>query len=122
VLLVIDTPEVDQDLAQAKAVLEQVRARLTLAQSSLARWEDLRQSKAVSQQELDERKATHQQALADQSAAQASVHRLQEQHDFGRVTAPFDGVVVRRNVDVGALVAAGSANSSKPHLRVVGNT
>ncbi len=114
VLLVIDTPEVDQDLAQARAVLEQVKARLALAQSSLSRWDDLRQSKAVSQQEVDERRAAQQQAQADQAAAQASVRRLQELHDFGRVTAPFDGVVVRRHVDVGALVAAGSATSSKP--------
>jgi multidrug efflux system membrane fusion protein len=114
VLLVIDTPEVDQDLAQARAVLEQVKARLALAQSSLARWEDLRQSKAVSQQEVDERRATQQQALADQAAAQANVRRLQELHEFGRVTAPFDGVVVKRHVDVGALVAAGSATISKP--------
>ncbi len=114
VLLIIDTPEVDQDLAQARAVLQQVQARLTLAQSSLARWEDLRLSKAVSQQELDERRAAHQQTQADLAAAQANVRRLQEQHDFGRVTAPFDGVVVRRHVDVGALVAAGSATSARP--------
>ena len=112
-LALIDTPEVDQDLAQAQATQEQIKARLALAQSSLARWEGLRQRDAVSQQELDERRAAQQQALADLAASQANVRRLQQMHDFGRITAPFDGVVVRRNVEVGALVAAGSAANTK---------
>jgi multidrug efflux system membrane fusion protein len=113
VLALIDTPEVDQDLAQAKATLDQIKARLALTQSSLVRWEGLRQRDAVSQQELDERRAAQQQAQADLAAAQANVRRLQQLHDFGRLTAPFDGVVVRRNVEVGSLVAAGSASTSK---------
>lgn len=112
-LALIDTPEVDQDLAQARATLTQVQARLALTRSSLARWEGLRQSDAVSAQELDERRAAQQQAQADLAAAQANVRRLQQLHDFGRITAPFDGVVVRRNVDVGALVAAGSATNTR---------
>ncbi len=112
-LALIDTPEVDQDLAQALANLEQIKARLALAQSSLQRWEGLRQRDAVSQQELDERRAAQQQAQADLAAAQANVRRLQQLHDFGRIVAPFDGVVVRRNVEVGALVAAGSATNTK---------
>ena len=113
VLALIDTPEVDQDLAQAKATQEQIKARLLLTQSSLARWEGLRQRDAVSQQELDERRAAQQQAAADLAASQANVRRLQQLHDFGRITAPFDGVVVRRNVEVGALVAAGSGATNK---------
>lgn len=112
-LATIDTPEVDQDLAQAKATMEQIKARLALTQSSLTRWEGLRQRDAVSQQELDERRAAHQQAQADLAASQANVRRLQQLHDFGRITAPFDGVVVRRHVEVGALVAAGSAANTK---------
>lgn len=113
VLALIDTPEVDQDLAQAKATQAQIQVRLALTQSSLARWEGLRQSDAVSQQEVDERRAAQQQAQADLAASQANVRRLQQLHDFGRITAPFDGVVVRRNVEVGALVAAGSAGTNK---------
>ncbi|RTL33579.1 MAG: efflux RND transporter periplasmic adaptor subunit [Burkholderiales bacterium] len=113
VLAIIDTPEVDQDLAQASATLEQIKAKLALAQSSLQRWEGLRQGDAVSQQELDERRAAQQQAQADLAAAKANVARLQQLHDFGRITAPFDGVVVRRNVEVGALVASGSATNTK---------
>jgi multidrug efflux system membrane fusion protein len=113
VLVIIDTPEVDQDLAQAKATVEQIKARLALAQSSLARWEGLRQRDAVSQQELDERRAAQQQASADLTASQANLARLQQLHDFGRIMAPFDGVVVRRNVDVGALIASGSAANTR---------
>lgn len=113
VLALIDTPEIDQDLAQAQATLEQIKARLALTQSSLARWEGLRARDAVSQQELDERRAAHQQAQADLAASQANVRRLQQLHDFGRITAPFDGVVVRRNVEVGNLVAAGSAGTTR---------
>jgi multidrug efflux system membrane fusion protein len=113
VLALIDTPEIDQELAQAQATLEQVKARLALTTSSLARWENLRERDAVSAQELEERRAARQQAQADLAAAQANVRRLQQLHDFGRITAPFDGVVVRRNVEVGALVASGSASTTK---------
>jgi RND family efflux transporter MFP subunit len=113
VLAIIDTPEVDQDLAQAKASQEQIKARLALTQSSLQRWEGLRKNDAVSQQELDERRAAQQQALADLAASQANVLRLQQLHDFGRITAPFDGVLVRRGVEVGTLVSSGSATNTK---------
>jgi multidrug efflux system membrane fusion protein len=112
-LAIIDTPEVDQDLAQAKAAQAQIQARLGLTESSLKRWEGLRESNAVSQQELDERRAAQQQAQADLAAAQANVRRLQQLHDFGLITAPFDGVVVRRNVEVGTLVASGSATTTR---------
>ncbi|RZI84800.1 MAG: efflux RND transporter periplasmic adaptor subunit [Rubrivivax sp.] len=112
-LAVIDTPEADQELAQALATREQIKARLALAQSSLARWQGLRQRDAVSQQELDERSAAHQQAAADLSAANANVKRLEQLQSFRRITAPFDGVVVRRNVEVGALIGAGSGSNNR---------
>lgn len=112
-LAVIDTPEVDQDLAQARATTQQIQARLSLTQASLARWEGLRNSDAVSQQEVDERRAAFQSAQADLAAARANVQRLEALQQFGRIVAPFDGVVVRRNVEVGALVAAGSATTNR---------
>lgn len=112
-LAVIDTPEVDQDLAQALAGREQIKARLALAVSSLGRWEGLRERDAVSQQELDERRAAHQQASADLAAADAQIRRLQQLQGFNRITAPFDGVVVRREIDTGALVSAGSGSASR---------
>lgn len=113
VLALIDTPEVDQDLAQTRATLQQIQARLELTKTSLARWESLRGSNAVSQQELDERRSVFQAAQADLAAARASVQRLEALQQFARIVAPFDGVVVRRHVEVGALVAAGSATANR---------
>ncbi|MFZ4552601.1 MAG: efflux RND transporter periplasmic adaptor subunit [Aquabacterium sp.] len=113
VLAIIDTPEVDQDLAQAKANQAQIKARLALTQSSLTRWESLRGRDAVSQQEVDERRAAFQQAQADLAASSANVRRLQQLHDFGVITSPIHGVVVKRNLEVGNLIAAGSTANTK---------
>jgi RND family efflux transporter MFP subunit len=108
-LAVIEAPEADLELAQAVAARDQVRARATLAQSSLARWEDLGQRDAVSKQDLDERRAAHGQAVADLAAAEANVKRLQTLAALRRVVAPFNGVVVRRNAEVGALISTSNA-------------
>lgn len=112
-LAVIDAPEAEQELLQARAAREQIRARSLLAASSLERWEGLRQRDAVSQQELDERRAAQRQGVADLAAADANVKRLEQVQAFRRVTAPFAGVIVRRNVDVGALISAGSGGGTR---------
>lgn len=112
-LAVIDAPESEQELQQARANSEQIHSRLDLAQSTLQRWEGLRQRDAVSQQELDERRAAVQQARADLSAAEANVKRLQQLQEFRRVTAPFSGVIVRRNIEVGALIGAGNNGANR---------
>lgn len=113
VLALLDTPEVDQELNQAQAARNHAAARLALAQTSLTRWQNLRQKDAVSQQELDERTSTANQAHADLAAADANVRRLQELQGFRRVVAPFAGVVTKRNVDVGTLVNAGNAGANR---------
>ena len=113
VLAVIDAPETEQELLQARAAREQVKARLALAESSQARWQELRQRDAVSQQELDERSAALRQTQADLAAADASIRRLEQLQSFRRIVAPFDGVVVRRNVEVGALIGAGNNGSAR---------
>ncbi|SFP10853.1 efflux RND transporter periplasmic adaptor subunit [Ralstonia sp. NFACC01] len=113
VLALLDTPEVDQELNQAQATRNQAAARKALAQTSLTRWQNLRQKDAVSQQELDERTSAANQAQADLAAAEANVRRLQELQGFRRVVAPFAGVVTKRNVDVGALVNAGNAGANR---------
>ena len=105
----LDTPEIDQELAQAIAQQEQTVASLSLAKSSYQRWQQLRQHDAVSQQELDERQSTFTQGTANLSAANANVQRLRQLESFKRIVAPFTGVITERNVDVGDLVAAGSA-------------
>jgi RND family efflux transporter MFP subunit len=107
----LDTPEVDQELAQALAQRQQISSSLSLAKSSLERWQQLRQRDAVSQQELDERQSTYSQDVANLAAADANVKRLQQLESFKRIVAPFAGVVTQRNVDVGDLIDAGSGTS-----------
>jgi RND family efflux transporter MFP subunit len=108
----LDAPEADEELRQARATRDQVRARAALAQSSLARWEALGSQGAVSRQELDERRAAHTQGTADVAAADANVQRLEALRGLRRVVAPFDGVVVRRNAEVGTLIN-GSATAGR---------
>ncbi|RDK00957.1 efflux RND transporter periplasmic adaptor subunit [Paraburkholderia lacunae] len=107
----LDTPEIDQELAQALAQRQQTSSSLGLAKSSLERWQQLRQRDAVSQQELDERQSTYAQGLANLAAADANVQRLRQLESFKRIVAPFAGVVTQRNVDVGDLIDAGSGTS-----------
>ena len=107
----LDTPEIDQELAQALAQRQQTSSSLGLAKSSLDRWQQLRQRDAVSQQELDERQSTYAQDVANLAAADANVKRLQQLESFKRIVAPFAGVVMQRNVDVGDLIDAGSGTS-----------
>lgn len=107
----LDTPEIDQELAQALAQRQQASSSLGLAKSSAERWQQLRQRDAVSQQELDERQSTYTQDVANLAAADANVKRLQQLESFKRIVAPFAGVVTQRNVDVGDLIDAGSGTS-----------
>jgi RND family efflux transporter MFP subunit len=105
----IDTPEVDQELSQARAARQQSSAQLDIAKISAERWLNLRKTDSVSQQETDTQTSTYQQAQANLAAADANVRRLEQLESFKRVYAPFSGVLVKRNVDPGALISAGSA-------------
>ncbi|HEY4370922.1 MAG TPA: efflux RND transporter periplasmic adaptor subunit [Burkholderiales bacterium] len=104
----IETPEIDQQLTQAMAARQQADSSLSLAKSTMDRWEALRKKDAVSQQELDERRSNDAQARANLAAADANVGRLRQLEGFKRVTAPFAGVITRRNVDTGDLIDAGA--------------
>lgn len=106
-LATIDAPEQDQELAQARATAEQIKVRLGLARQTLERWERLRLLDSVSSQDLEEKRAARAQAEADLAAAAANVKRLEQLQAFRRIVAPFDGVITRRSVDVGALISAG---------------
>lgn len=105
----IDTPEVDQELMQARAALQQQQAQMSLAKTSSERWQNLRKSDAVSQQEADTQISGYQQAQANVAAAQANVRRLEQMESFKNVYAPFSGVIIKRNVDPGALINAGAS-------------
>ncbi len=105
----LDTPEVDQDLSQAKASRDQIKANLSLAKSTADRWAALRKTDSVSQQEADEKQSAYEQLNASLQASEASVHRLEDLEAFKRITAPFDGVITKRLVDDGTLVSSGTA-------------
>ncbi len=104
----IDTPELDQEIMQARAARDQAMARQQLAKTSAQRWEGLRKTDAVSQQETDERTSGYTQAEADVAAANANLRRLEQLESFKHIYAPFSGVLTKRNVDIGALINAGN--------------
>lgn len=114
VLATIETPELDEQLDQAKGDLAMAQANLALAQVTAKRWHALLASNSVSQQSADEKASN---ALAQEAvvtAQKAHVQRLLALEGFKNLVAPFDGVVTARNIDVGALVNQGS--SSAPPL------
>ncbi len=104
----IDTPELDQQLAQAKAQLDQANAALALAKITADRWTDLLKTASVSEQETAEKTSDLALKQADVAAAKANVRRLEDLKSFDRVTALFDGTVTVRNTDIGQLIAADS--------------
>jgi membrane fusion protein, multidrug efflux system len=105
----IDAPEVDQELSQARASRQQASAQVDIAKISAERWQNLRKTDSVSQQETDTQMSGYQQATANLAAADANVRRLEQLESFKHVYAPFSGMLVKRNVDPGALINAGSA-------------
>lgn len=105
-LATIEAPEQDQELEQARAAREQVKARVDLTRDTLKRWEHLASLDSVARQDLDEKRSAAAQARADLAAVEANVRRLEQLKQFRRITAPFDGVVTRRSVEVGDLIAA----------------
>jgi RND family efflux transporter MFP subunit len=107
----IESPEIDQQLSQAVAARQQAEAGLKLAKRTAERWEELRRTGMVAQQQLDERRGAEAQAVANLAAAEANVERLRQLQAFKRITAPFAGVITKRNVDVGDLIDAGGARA-----------
>jgi RND family efflux transporter MFP subunit len=129
----IDSPEVDQQLRQARATLGvaqasllQAQANQELARVASERWAALVKEKAVSQQEADEkrlalaaREADVESARATIKAQEANVKRLEELQSFKQILAPFDGVVTSRSVEIGMLVTEGSGANARELFRMV---
>ena len=107
-LAVIESPELDQQLLQARADLASAQANSALAGTTAKRWQALLGSDSVAQQEVDERTGDYTAKKATVAAAQANVDRLLATKGFERILAPFDGVITARDTDVGALINAGS--------------
>jgi RND family efflux transporter MFP subunit len=109
----IDTPEVDQQLAQAVADLATARANEALSNTTDRRWRGLLATESVSQQDADEKAGDAAAKRAIAASAAANVSRLRQLESFKRVLAPFDGVVTARNTDIGALINAGQSVGSE---------
>jgi RND family efflux transporter MFP subunit len=107
-LAIIESPEVDRELNQARASLEQAQANLELARVTAERWKTLGLQNAVAKQDIDQKNADYEARQADVAAAKANVERLEQLKGFETVAAPFDGVISTRNVDIGTLINAGS--------------
>ncbi|WP_321964846.1 efflux RND transporter periplasmic adaptor subunit [Paraburkholderia sp. J7] len=106
----IDTPDLDQQLQQARADLQNSVANEKLAATTAKRWTEMLKQDSVSQQEADEKTSDLIAKQATVEANEANVRRLEALESFKRITAPFDGIVTARKTDVGALIDAGSGS------------
>jgi RND family efflux transporter MFP subunit len=111
ILAVIESPELDQELERASVHLEEARANVALARSTLHRIATLLQTHAVSEQEYDDQKVRVNTAEAAVKAGEADVRRLSALQSYEKVVAPFAGTITARNVDKGALVTSGSGST-----------
>lgn len=108
VLADVDTPDLDQQVLQARADLATAQANESLARTTAKRWAELVAQDAVSRQEADEKAGDLTAKSAMVNGSRANLNRLLALEGFKRITAPFDGVVTARNTDIGALISAGS--------------
>ncbi|CAG9218645.1 Efflux transporter periplasmic adaptor subunit [Paraburkholderia tropica] len=112
----IDAPEVDDQLRAARADLANAEANYALAKTTADRWTQMLQNRSVSKQETDEKVGDMLAKKATLDAARFNVSRLTQLQSYQRVTSPFDGIVTARNVDVGALIDAGSSGGPQKEL------
>ena len=115
-LAVIDTPEVDQQLQQARSNLMTAQANLELAAITKSRYQGLLKTNAVSQQDVDNTVGSYNANAAIVQADQAAVDQYSALVSFEKVYAPFDGVITARNTDIGDLINSGSGASVKTDL------
>ena len=109
----IETPEVDQQLSQARADLATARANETLSNSTNLRWQGLLSTESVSKQDAEEKSGDAAAKKAAAESAAANVARLRDLESFKRVVAPFSGVITARNTDIGALINAGQSTGTE---------
>jgi RND family efflux transporter MFP subunit len=109
----IDTPEVDQQLQQARADLDTAQANLNLAKITANRFQSLLTTDSVSQQETDQAVSNLSALKAAAESSAANVHRLEQLQSFEKIFAPFDGIITARNTDIGALIDAGASTQPR---------
>jgi len=117
----IDAPEVDQQLNQARAMLNQAQTSLTLAKVTAPRYQELIKTNSVSQQEVDQNNQNLAAQEANVQAATAAVGRLEQMQTYEKIVAPFDGVITERKTDFGDLVNAGNAGVGRELFRISQN-
>jgi RND family efflux transporter MFP subunit len=108
----LETPDLDQELLQAKADLASTQANVSLAETTAKRWQDMLKTQSIARQEVDEKLGDYKSKQALVKASEANVQRLQALKGFASIVAPFDGSVTARNTDTGALINAGSSGVS----------
>ena len=109
----IDTPEVDQQLSQARADLNTAKANAHLSEITATRYSELIKTDGVSKQEVDNAVGDLEAKKATVQSSEANVRRLEELESFKHIYAPFSGVITRRNVDIGTLINAGNGGTSQ---------
>ena len=115
-LAVIQTPEVDEQLAQARSTLNTAQANLELAQITRDRYQSLLKKHAVAQQDVDNAVGTYTANKAIVDADMANVRHYEALVSFEKVYAPFDGVITARNTDLGDLINSGSSTAPRTDL------
>ena len=116
----LETPELDQQLRQAQAELENARATMEMSKTTADRWQALLKRDAVSRQETDEKVSDYNARKAMVDASGANVKRLEDLQGFQKITAPFAGVITSRTTDLGALVDAGGQARELFRLAAIG--
>jgi RND family efflux transporter MFP subunit len=116
VLATIDAPDLDQQLAQARATLASAKANYDIAVITANRNDTLVKKQAVAQQLADQTRADADAKKAIMDADAANVGQLEAMQTFKQIVAPFDGIVTARNIDIGMLINSGSAG--QPLLEV----
>jgi RND family efflux transporter MFP subunit len=112
----IDSPEVDQQLQQARADLATTEANLRLAEVTATRYKDLMKTESVAQQDVDNAVGNYEARDTAVSSSRSNVKRLEETQSFEKIYAPFDGMITARNTDIGALIDSGASGGTAREL------
>ena len=122
VLAEIESPEVDQQLSQARADLGTAQANMKLAELTMNRYQGLLKLDAIARQDVDNATGAYEADKATVASQQANVKRLEQMVSFEKVVAPFDGVITARNTDVGQLINAGNGGAAQEIFHISSST
>ena len=112
----IDSPEVDQQLSQARADLATAQANFSLSELTATRYKDLLKTDSVAQQDVDNATGNFDARKSAVASAQANVKRLEQLQSYEKVYVPFDGMITARNTDIGQLIDSGSSGGTAREL------